>query len=147
MPTASYIWVEGTALHYIDASGFERAQVGTLGAGTGTAGYIWIEGDSIHYIDASGNERYLPFEHVGTDPTGEGFTWVEGDWVHYSAQTDADEKIWHTDIVYEDSHDDSHYDIPHTDYLDVPDPHYDGHQDVHTDVHTDTPHSDLPAKV
>lgn len=106
MATSGYIWVEGTELHYIDGDGDERAEEGSLEAGSGTAGYIWIEGDRIHYIDASGNERYLPFEAVGTDPSVAGYIWVEGDWIHYSAEGDADEKMWHTD---------SHTDIAHTD--------------------------------
>ena len=130
--TPGHMWIEGTKLHYIDADGDERAEEGTDTTANGTAGYIWIEGDAIHYIDANGDERYLPYEHVGADSAVEGQTWVEGNWVHYTAQTDADEKIWHTD--------DDHGDTAHSD-----DP---GHTDNWSDYdkvwHTDTAHSNDP---
>ncbi|GAJ16757.1 unnamed protein product, partial [marine sediment metagenome] len=51
MPTPGYVWPEGTALHFIDENGLERAEIGTLTGATGTVPCIWIEGDSIHYID------------------------------------------------------------------------------------------------
>jgi len=134
MPTAGYIWIEGVRLHYIDSSGNERSQIGTITSATGDPGYLWIEGDNIHYIDSGGDERYLPTSHIGTAPTLEGYLWIEGDWVHYSAETDADEKYWHED-THGDSHGDltQHYDAPHTDWDDHDDYHVDwtdeGHQD------------------
>jgi hypothetical protein len=103
MPTAGYLWVEGTYLHYIDASGVERGQQGTTTGATGTAGYFWIEGYNIHYIDASGNERYLPYSLIGGAGT-QGYIWVENtddtSWIHYINETTGVETKWHTDTAF-----------------------------------------------
>lgn len=147
MPVAGYLWVEGTAVHYTDASGNERADTGTTTGATGTAGFFWIEGDSLHYIDASGDERYLPFEHIGTAPTVSGYIWIEGNLIHYSAQTDADEKVWHTDTPHSDIHNDVYSDSHTNGYSDTHTdiPYYDTHANIshlnegHIDEHTDIP--------
>jgi len=61
---AGSIWVEGTELHWINASGTEYKLTGdNAGAVAGVAGSIWITGSNstdgqLHYVDASGNHRY-----------------------------------------------------------------------------------------
>ncbi len=75
----SYIWVEGTYLHYIDANKAERRQQGILSGATGIEpGYFWLEGTNLHYIDAAGSERFIPisdlmgFGGIGTTLFGGG---------------------------------------------------------------------------
>jgi len=162
MADPGYIWIEGTSVHYIDADGAERAQEGTTTGATGSKGYFWIEGDYIHYIDDDGDERFLPYAHVGTDPSEPGYIWIEGDWVHYSAEINADEKVWHSDADHSDiAHADwtevyhasegwgQYFDFPgytdvteHGDYLDV---HHTNYSDIGwTDIaHGDHAHNDV----
>ena len=114
MPTAGYFWIEGTYLHYIDASGVERGQEGTVTGASGTAGYLWIEGNYIHYIDASGDERYLPYSALTDTGTG-GYLWIEGDWVHFIREGGT-EAYWHTDTAHSNSAD--HSNIAHSNLTD-----------------------------
>lgn len=57
------VWVEGTSIHYIDESGYERVlpylSLSTVQAKQGSA---WIEGAYPHYLDGTGpppTERYV----------------------------------------------------------------------------------------
>ena len=84
MAIPAQMWIEGTELHFIDASGNERAQEGTATGAKGIAGHSWIEEGAIHYIDANGDERVLPSEYVGSGSTVSGQMWLQGNWVRYT---------------------------------------------------------------
>jgi len=167
MPTAGYIWIEGTALHYIDSTGAERADTGTQTGAVGQPGFLWIEGNNIHYIDASGSERYLTYTDGTASGATPGYLWVENtdatrkDYLNYII-TGGTGKYWHGNTSHAD-HDDSwsnhanvghgdwsqhevssygdtpHDDLPWAEYWDV----YQTYIDVHGDVaHGDTPWAD-----
>jgi len=78
--TPGSLWVEGSELHFINASGVEYAETGaSVGtpSPTATAGSIWLEGDFIHYIDASNVERTASKTSMGASPGTEGSMWIE----------------------------------------------------------------------
>ena len=78
-----YIWVEGTKLHYGDASGAERAFESTDTTNNGTAGHLFVEGTYLHYLDENGDERRQQGYKLGATGQTASQIWIEGQNFHY----------------------------------------------------------------
>lgn len=145
---AGSAWVEGAELHYVDASGVERAcifagstAVHTDGAALG--GGVWVE-TYLHWIQESGivevpghaDVTHSDHSDHADTPHTDAHSDTHGDTAHADV-AHVDSHADHTDVGHSDGHADSHTDTAHSD----------SHSDTHSDVsHADgTPHSDIAA--
>jgi len=160
------IWIEGTAVKYLNDVGATKTYVGTFVSTPAGAviGSIWVDGNNIHYIDASGDERLMVGSasamHSDAAAVG-GSTWMETllQWVRstgsqqYNGHNDSHSDAAHGDVAHGDV---AHVDTAHNDIAHVDVAHGDSHTDIahgdthvdHTDVghadsHGDVAHSDI----
>lgn len=89
--TPGHIWTEANSLHYIDASGIERAKEGADTGSNGDAGYLWVEGTYLHYIDENGDERRQEGTAEGATGKTGGQFWIESTKLRY-IDADGDER-------------------------------------------------------
>lgn len=153
------LWVEGAALHHVDASGNEWSFTGdSIGSPAGaTPGSVWLDTSTnrVHYIAAGGAERVIQSSQTANHIDAaaiQGSIWVEGSFVNFISNTSGQEIVAHMDLAHNDhtDHNDAHTDhtdhsdAAHTDHSDHADTHDDAHLDNHTD-HGDieNPHEDL----
>jgi len=111
---AQQLWIEGTDLHFIDATGAHWYVTGTPGVTTSGPAGIFINGAGVlSYTDATGTVRTVPF--VSTAGTGDnGALWID-DFVHWAVGGQL--YTLHADVAYGDATQNNYGD--HSDYSDM----------------------------
>jgi hypothetical protein len=94
-----HIWVEGTALYFIDTTGTKKGATGTSTGNSGAPGYMWISGDYIYYTDQNGDERYLNNINMPGGAGVAGYQWLETtrDYIRYVGAAGAVTEWYHSD--------------------------------------------------
>jgi hypothetical protein len=141
--TAGSIWVEGTALNWVNDSQIEHSWAGLatgISPGAGYAGFVMIYAHTLRYVDASGALRYILGTYVDAPADARNAAvWMESylNWIHQTTKN-------RYSGVYNVHDDHGYQDSPYSDSPHVDNPGYS--DSVHTDsggVHTDSPvHAD-----
>ena len=115
------MWVEGTYLHWRNASNTEYRFDGTVIAtpSGATVGSLWIEANNVHYIDASGVERQVGGPYVSSQAGLAGSMWMD------SAEPANEQLHWLGEAQHE------HYAHSDTSFVNT-------HTNTHSDSHVNT---------
>lgn len=162
------IWIEGTYLHFVNASGVEYRYPGTyVGNPGGIPGSIWLEGSYVHFIISTGQEYYLASRSSQSAPGAvRGAIYIEGNRINVgytgtlelTHHSDTGYSDGHSDVAHSNSHTNTHTNVAHTNshsdtHTNVAhsNSHSDTHNDTHTNSHSNThsdshtnSHSDVP---